>query len=1084
MSNTRGTSALLAYGLAFASVGSALVLAILLLHFDSPLPFAAFALSAIALTFWYGGTEPGVLAVVLSTLVRSYFFRPEITVVSRILYDSAFLIFALAMIWLTRARSELEVKVAERTAELSRANEELQREIAERKRAEGRLRLALDTTPALIHSGRPDGYLDFFNQRWLDYVGCSLEALAGWKWTAVIHPEDVEGVVTKWRASLARGEPFEVEARVRRADGVYRWMLHRKVPLREEHGNIVKWYGTSSDIEDLKGAEDRIRLIIETIPTMAWSLRPDGALDFINKRWLDYTGLSLEQEIKEPGRPVHPEDLPRVMEKWLADLAAGEPNEDEIRLRRADGEYRWFLVRNAPLRDEYGNIVKWYGTSSDIEDLKRTEDRIRLIIDTIPMMAWSVRTDGVVDFLNKRWMDYTGLSLEDYVEEPTRPIHPDDVPRAIEKWLANTAVGEPYEDEMRLRRADGEYRWFLVRTAPLRDEQGNVVKWYGLSIDIEDRKRAEEERRLGETYLAMAQRIARMGVWSWKPSGGDMFGSEEFYRIFGIEPDKAKLTREVFLQRIHPEDRPAYESEINAAVAERRNWESDYRIVLPDASVKYVHAIGKATFDKSGDILEFVGTVLDITERKRAEEELRQAEEHIRAILEYSPNWIFLKDMEGRYLLVNREIERVFGISQEQIKGKMDSEIFPPQQAAEYRANDLKVLRAGLAMEFEEIALLGDGPHTSIVHKFPLFDIRGDIYATGGVATDITERVRAEEELRRIRERLESVLNSVSDTFILFDRQWRYLYLNDAALRATRRPLKVIMARTVWDLFPDVVGTELDHKFHRAMDERVHVEFDFHLVELGNDQWWQIRAYPASEGLAVFSTEITERKRADEELRRLSVELLRSQDEERRRIARDLHDSTGQNLVALATMLGQLRSSVGSGEQKTRRLLSECQALADQCIREVRTLSYVLHPPVLDEAGIEDAIREYVKGFTQRSGIKVKLELSARLGRMSRDVELALFRVMQESLTNVQRHSGSLQAKIRLGRNGANVIMEVGDSGRGAPETVGKTDGEIPFQRGVGITSMQERVRLIGGVLEVAQTHRGTTIRVVIPVGD
>ena len=131
------------------------------------------------------------------------------------------------------------------------------------------------------------------------------------------------------------------------------------------------------------------------------------------------------------------------------------------------------------------------GSSSDIEDLKkRAEDRIGLIIDTIPMMAWSVRTDGVVDFLNKRWMNYTGLSLEDYVKEPTRSIHPDDLPRAIEKWLTNVAVGEPYEDEMRLRGADGEYRWFLVRTAPLRDEQGNIVKWYGLSIDIEDRKRS------------------------------------------------------------------------------------------------------------------------------------------------------------------------------------------------------------------------------------------------------------------------------------------------------------------------------------------------------------------------------------------------------------------------------------------------------------------------------------------------------------------------------------------------------------------------------------------------------------------
>src|ERR1700716_2879137 len=128
--------------------------------------------------------------------------------------------------------------------------------------------------------------------------------------------------------------------------------------------------------------------------------------------------------------------------------------------------------------------------TKEIAKRSRAEDRTRLIIDTIPVMAWSLRPDGIVDFLNQRWLDYSGLSLQQYVKEPMRPLHPDDIPRVMEKWRAHMAAGELYEDEMRLRRADGEYRWFLVRTAPLRDEQGNLVKWFGLSIDIEDRKRA------------------------------------------------------------------------------------------------------------------------------------------------------------------------------------------------------------------------------------------------------------------------------------------------------------------------------------------------------------------------------------------------------------------------------------------------------------------------------------------------------------------------------------------------------------------------------------------------------------------
>src|SRR5437879_1728206 len=148
---------------------------------------------------------------------------------------------------------------------------------------------------------------------------------------------------------------------------------------------------------------------------------------------------------------------------------------------------------------------------------QKKEDLLRLVIDTIPIMAWSTRPDGVVDFLNQRWLDYSGLSWEQYLEAPTRPIQPEDIPRVLEKWRACMAAGEPYEDEMRLRRADGEYRWFLVRTVPLRDEQGNIVKWYGTSTDIEDRKRAEGALRESEEKFRQLAENIREVFWMTTP---------------------------------------------------------------------------------------------------------------------------------------------------------------------------------------------------------------------------------------------------------------------------------------------------------------------------------------------------------------------------------------------------------------------------------------------------------------------------------------------------------------------------------------------------------------------------------------
>jgi signal transduction histidine kinase len=221
----------------------------------------------------------------------------------------------------------------------------------------------------------------------------------------------------------------------------------------------------------------------------------------------------------------------------------------------------------------------------------------------------------------------------------------------------------------------------------------------------------------------------------------------------------------------------------------------------------------------------------------------------------------------------------------------------------------------------------------------------------------------------------------------------------------------------------------------------------------------------------------------NEELRRLSGQLLRLQDEERRRIARDLHDSTGQDLVALATMLGQLSGLTPSTERKKRWLISECSALAEKCVREVRTLSYVLHPPVLDQAGLGDAIRDYVKGFTNRTGIRVELELSPGVGRMAREIELALFRVVQESLTNIHRHSGSNRAKIRMYRN-SELKLEISDIGHGLSPSEQRGREEPGFELGVGIPSMQERVKLIGGRLEIDSSSQGTTVRAMVPLRE
>src|SRR5882762_10216224 len=265
-------------------------------------------------------------------------------------------------------------------------------DITERERAEEELRASerkyrnlVDTTPAFVHTALPNGDVDFYNRGWLEYVGLPLTDLLGWGWTGMIHPEDVEAIVPIWRGALKAGEPFVGESRVRRADGEYRWFLHREEPLRNQAGEIVKWYGSSIEIEERKLAEEKIReqeaelrQILDLTPHHLYVFGPDGGLLYVNQFALAYLGADLAEMIA-PSRInfIHPNDLQGYLAERDKGLLTGNPYEFELRILRRDGTYRWFLGRGNPLKDEQGRITRWYNTATDIEDRKRAEEEIR-----------------------------------------------------------------------------------------------------------------------------------------------------------------------------------------------------------------------------------------------------------------------------------------------------------------------------------------------------------------------------------------------------------------------------------------------------------------------------------------------------------------------------------------------------------------------------------------------------------------------------------------------------------------------------------------------------------------------------------
>ena len=270
---------------------------------------------------------------------------------------------------------------------------------------------------------------------------------------------------------------------------------------------------TASSVAAVKRG-DQLSMMIDKIPTLAWSCRPDGTTEFLNQRWLDYTGLSLEASLGWGWKvAIHPDDLEKLMNTWLRVLASGEPGDEEARLRRFDGEYRWFLFRAVPVRDEQGKLVRWYGTNTDIEGLKRAEAELRRIVDLIPQIIFVIRPDGVPLYANQVAHDYTGITPEELPRTGfgSRLSHPEDVERLRTIRQEFLSRGLPFELEGRMLGKDGGYRWFLLRYNALWDEQGKVVRWYVTATDIHDRKHAEE--KIQNENLALREEIDRSSMF-------------------------------------------------------------------------------------------------------------------------------------------------------------------------------------------------------------------------------------------------------------------------------------------------------------------------------------------------------------------------------------------------------------------------------------------------------------------------------------------------------------------------------------------------------------------------------------------
>jgi PAS domain S-box-containing protein len=538
----------------------------------------------------------------------------------------------------------------------------------------------------------------------------------------------------------------------------------------------------------LTNSEQEPHFLVEAIPTLVWRAGPEGNIDYVNKRVLEYLGAPLGEIIGWGWmEKVHSDDVSFKVATWLRNLESGNPHDAVCRLRGADGRYRWFEVRGEPLRAGDGTVLSWYGVLIDIDDRRRAEEalreseyKLRQIIETVPGLFWSTGPDGEPTQVNQRVLDYSGVRFEDFLHLGWKEfLHPDDLSETANAFSHAIQTGTSFQAVHRLRRADGGHRWHHARGEPLRDGQGRIVQWYGLSVDIEERKQAEDRLRRSEAYLAEGQRLSHTGSFGWTPSTGELHWSDETFRILEYDPS-IKPTIERVLQRIHPDNRAMIRQLIDETSSGEKDFDVTHRLLMPDASVKFVHVLSRALHDASGN-LEIVGALMDVTENTRLYCDLAEREAKIRRLIDSNIIGIFIWDFDGHILEANDAFLRMVNYDREDlVSGRIYwTELTPPDWRDR---NNLRIKAhksSGHFPPFEKEYTRKDGTRVPVLMGGATFEESGN----QGMAyvLDLTERKRAERALRESEAKFRDYAETASDWFWEIGPDYKFTLLTENA---------------------------------------------------------------------------------------------------------------------------------------------------------------------------------------------------------------------------------------------------------------------------------------------------------------
>ena len=829
---------------------------------------------------------------------------------------------------------------------------EINNDITEQKKAEQarqeveeQLKAAFESNPTMYFIIDAAGKIASVNSFGAEQLGYTVSELIGQPVLNIFYEPDRDVVQKHANECFEQpGQMMRWEARKIRKNGTMLWVREtaNAVFLKNRPVLLV----ICEDITEQKRAEEaarrsekELRDAIESVPAMVFVALPGPSNIFASRGWREYTGLSSEDTAGSGWQSaVHPEDMERYMEKWRACSATGEPFEDEARFRRAaDGEYRWFLVRAVPLRDEQGNILKWYGVLTDIEDRKRAE---ALLTGEKRILEMVAKGDSLVQILDSlcRLVEEqaSGVLASILLVDGDRLRHggAPSLPKAYSDAMARVMIG-PSAGSCGTAAYRGEQvivedivadpLWVDYREAallhslracwstPIFSSQRKVIATFAMyyreprspsprdqeiiqqithlaGVAIE-RKLTQEALRRSETYLTEAQRLTHTGSWAFSPvTRKTLYWSDEMFRLWDFDPQQGPPDPQAVLQRVHPEDRErmrelferGFEGQLTVDVV------ADHRIVLPDGTVRYHHGISHPVFDEAGEVVEYVGTAIDVTDRKRAEEELRESEERFRNMADTAPVMIWVSGVDKLCTYFNQQwLDFTGRMMQDELGNGWAEGVHPEDYERCLRTyNSAFNRRQPFRMEYR--LRRSDGQFRWVDDTgVPRFSHGGEVFLGYiGSCADITDRKRAEEELRRSEAYLaESQKLTKTGSWAYNPFTGKTIYWSDEMFRIFGLDPQIgPSSEKFWQL----VHPEDHDRVRKRVEREAHDSKEYsdeyriilpdgtikHILDIGHPVFNDAGDVVEFVGTTV---DVTERKRAEEELRRSEAYLSEAQ---------------------------------------------------------------------------------------------------------------------------------------------------------------------------------------------------------------